>query len=151
LGGGDSFADQQGGRGGRGGGAGGAGRGAGGAARPTFGTDLILRALADGAERTFTDVAEFHFTDDGKQLVYAVSARDTAKNGVFAAMPASADAPLALLDGKGKYSKLTFDENQTQMVFLSDRDDVAAKQPKWKIAGTARRPPRNWYPTRPRA
>ena len=133
LGGGDYYADQQGGRGGRGGAAGGAGRGAGGAARPAFGTDLVLRALADGAERTFTEVAEFHFTDDGRQLVYAVAARDTAKNGVFAAAPGSADAPLALLDGKGKYSKLTFDENQTQMVFLSDRDDAAAKQPKWKI------------------
>jgi dipeptidyl aminopeptidase/acylaminoacyl peptidase len=126
---------QQGGRGGRGGGgAAGAGRGAGGAgARTQFGTDLVLRALADGAERTFTDVAEFHFTEDGKQLIYAVSAHDTAKNGVFAAKPGTADAATALLAGKGKYSKLTVDENQTQMAFLSDRDDAAAKQPKWKI------------------
>jgi dipeptidyl aminopeptidase/acylaminoacyl peptidase len=120
--------DQQGGRGGRGG-----GRGAGGARGNEFGTDLILRSLADGAERTFTDVAEFHFADDGKQLVFAVAAHDTAKNGVFVAAPGSADAPVTLLDGKGKYSKLTFDESQTQMAFLSDRDDAAAKQPKWKI------------------
>src|ERR1017187_7039160 len=35
--------------------------------------------------------------------------------------------------GKGKYSKLTVDENQTELTFLSDRDDAAAKQPKWKI------------------
>src|SRR6185369_16933068 len=41
--------DQQGGRGGRGGGAaGGAGRGA----RPEFGTDLVVRNLADSSERT---------------------------------------------------------------------------------------------------
>jgi len=88
LGGGDS-ADQQGrgGRGGRGGAAGGAGR-------ATFGTDLVLRSLVDGTERTFSDVAEFHFTDDGKQLVYAVAAHDTARNGVFAAVPGSADAPV---------------------------------------------------------
>ena len=124
LGGGDA-ADQQG-RGGRGGAAAGAGR-------SEFGTDLVLRSLVDGAERTFTDVAEFQFTEDGKQLVYAVAAHDTAKNGVFAAAPGVAGAPAALLDGKGKYSKLTFDEKQTQMVFLSDRDDAAAKQPKWKI------------------
>ncbi|MEI9975154.1 MAG: hypothetical protein WDO73_25730 [Ignavibacteriota bacterium] len=38
-----------------------------------------------------------------------------------------------MLDGKGKYSKLTFDENQTQMVFLSDRDDQGAKPAKWRI------------------
>ena len=35
------------------------------------------------AERTFTDMAEFSLSDDGKQLVYAVSAHDTSKNGVF--------------------------------------------------------------------
>ena len=123
--------DQQAGRGGRGGAAGGAGRGGNG--RPEFGTDLVLRNLADGSERTFTDVAEFHFTDDGKQLIYAVSAHDTATNGVFVIKPGSSDAPVALLEGKGKYTKLTFDENQTQMAFLSDRDDAASKQPKQKI------------------
>jgi len=118
-------ADQ--GRGGRGGGAAG-GRGS----RPQFGTDLVLRKLADGAERTFKDVAEFQFTEDGAQLVYAVSAHDAAKNGLFVARPESADEPLSLLAGKGKYAKLAFDEHQTQMAFLSDRDDNAGK-PKWKI------------------
>jgi dipeptidyl aminopeptidase/acylaminoacyl peptidase len=127
--GGNGDADQQ--QGGRGGAAGGAGRGGAGA-RTQYGADLVLRALADGAEHTFTDVAEFHFTEDGKQLVYAVSARDTAKNGIFVVKPGSADAA-PLLAGKGKYSKLTFDENETEMAFLSDRDDAAAKQPKWKI------------------
>jgi dipeptidyl aminopeptidase/acylaminoacyl peptidase len=126
LGGGDAE-DQQGGRGGRGG-----GRGAGGARGAEFGSDLVLRSLADGAERTFSDVAEFQFTDDGKQLVFAIAAHDTAKNGVFVASPGRGDAP-ALLDGKGKYSKLTLDENQGQMVFLSDRDDQGAKPPKWRI------------------
>ena len=136
LGGGDAAEDQQGGRGGRGGGRGGAG-GRGG----EFGTELILRSLADGAERTFSDVAEFHFTEDGKQVVYAVSARDTAKNGVFAATPGSSDAVATVLDGKGKYSKLAFDENQTEMAFISDRDDNAGKPPKWKIYRWDRKAP----------
>jgi dipeptidyl aminopeptidase/acylaminoacyl peptidase len=124
-------ADQQGGRGGGRGGtaAGGTGRGP----RPEFGSDLVLRNLADGTERTFADVAEFSLTDDGKQLVYAVAARDTAKNGVFAAKVGSADPAAALLEGKGKYAKLTWDENQTQLVFLSDRDDAASKPSKWKL------------------
>jgi dipeptidyl aminopeptidase/acylaminoacyl peptidase len=120
-------ADQQGGRGGRGGGAAGA---AGGGARPEFGSDLVLRSLADSTERTFPDVVEFSIADDGKQLVYAVSARDTAKNGVFVARPGAADAPAALLGGKGKYAKLTWDENQTELAFLSDRDDA---KPTWKL------------------
>src|ERR1035438_6092393 len=120
---------QQGGRGGRGGGAAAGGAGT----RTQFGTDLVLRALADGAERTFTDIAEFHFTEDGKQLIYAVAAHDTARNGVFVAKPGMAGDATALLEGKGKYSKLTVDENQTELAFLSDRDDAAARQPKWKV------------------
>ncbi|SPE38049.1 Peptidase S9, prolyl oligopeptidase active site domain protein [Candidatus Sulfopaludibacter sp. SbA3] len=127
---GNGDSDQQGGRGGRGGaGAAGAGRGA----RPEFGTDMVLRNLTDAAERTFSDVVEFSFSDDGKQIVYAVSARDTAKNGVSAVRPGVADAPAALLAGKGKYLKLTWDEKQTEIAFLSSHDDAAAKQPKWKL------------------
>ncbi len=123
--------DQQGGRGGRGGGAAGAaGRGG---PRPEFGSDLVLRNLSDSTERTFADVVEFAFTDDGKQLVYTVSARDSAKNGIFVARPGSADAPLALLTGKGKFARLAWDENQNQLAFLSDKDEPGAKQPKWKL------------------
>ncbi|HEY2011849.1 MAG TPA: prolyl oligopeptidase family serine peptidase [Bryobacteraceae bacterium] len=121
-------ADQQGGRGGRGG-AGGGARGP----RPEFGSDLVLRNLADSTERTFTDVVEFSFPEDGKQLVYAVAARDSAKNGVFAARMGASDAPASLLGGKGKYLKLTWDENQTELAFLSDRDDASSKQPKFKL------------------
>ncbi len=128
---GDRFNDQQGGRGGRGGGGGGRG-GAGGGARPQFGTDLVLRNIADASERTFTDVAEFSLSHDGKQLVYAVSARDTSKNGVFA-VNLTGGEPAALLAGKGKYLKITWDEAQKQLVFLSDRDDQAAKPAKFKL------------------
>lgn len=121
-------ADQQGGRGGRGGGAA-AGRGA----RAQFGSELVLRNLSDSSERTFADVVEFSLTDDARHVVFAVSAHDTAKNGVFAVRTASSDAPAALIVGKGKYSRLTWDENQTQLAFLSDKDDAAARQPKWKL------------------
>lgn len=122
--------DQQGGRGGRGGG--GRGGAGGGGARPQFGTDLVLRTIADGAERTFTDVAEFSLSHDGKQLVYAVSAHDTSKNGAFAVNLSGGD-PTALLAGKGKYLKLTWDEAQKQLVFLSDRDDQSSKPAKLKL------------------
>ena len=124
--------DQQGGRGGRGGGGSGGGA-AGRGPRPEFGSDLVLRRLADSTGRTYPDVVEFTFTDDGKQLVYAVSARDPARNGVFAARPGDTGAPVTVLEGKGKYEKITFDENQTQVAFLSDRDDAASRQPKIKV------------------
>ena len=122
----DDEDQQRGGRGGRGGAAAGANR-------PEFGTDLVLRSLADSTERAFTDVVEFSLTDDGKLLVYAVSARDNTKNGVFTARPGSTDPPATLLDGKGKFARLTWDENQTQLAFLSDRDGQDSKPAKWKL------------------
>ena len=124
---------------GRGAGRGGVGTSA--AGKTTYGTDLVVRALADGAERTFADVSEFHFTDDGKQLVFAIASHDDAKNGVFYAVPGSNDAPVSVLSGKGKYTKLTFDENQTQMAFFSDKDDAAAKPPKVKVYRWDRKAP----------
>ncbi len=80
-------------------------------------------------------------TEDGKQLVYAVSAHDTAKNGVFAVGIGSNDAPVALLSGKGKYLKLTWDEDQTELAFLSDKDDAASKPSKFKLYRWDRRAP----------
>ena len=35
--------------------------------------------------------------------------------------------------GKGKYQKLTWDEEQTELAFISDKDDAEAKQPKFKV------------------
>ena len=117
---------QRGGRGGR-------GDAAGAGPRPQFGTGLVLRNLADASERTFADAVEFTLTDDGRQLIYAVGAHELSKNGVFVVRAGTSDAPAALLAGRGKYARLTWDDNQTEMAFLSDRDDSAAKQPKWKL------------------
>ena len=128
--------DQQ--RGSRGGGGRG---GAAGGARPEFGSDLVLRDLSGSTERTFPDVVEFSLTDDGKQLVFGVSARDSSKNGAFAVAAGNSDAPVPLLAGKGKFLKLTWDEDQTQLAFLSDRDDAAAKQPRFKLYGWDRKAP----------
>ena len=99
-------------------------------------------------ERTVTDVVEFTLTEDGKQLVYAVGARDSAKNGVFAVKPGGDRcAGRAARQARASIAKLTWDENQTQLVFLSDRDDTAAKQPKWKLYRWDRQaPPRPCWP-----
>ena len=119
--------------------AGAGGRGAAGGAgrrtpsRPEYGSDLVLRNMTDKSERVFSDVLDFSFSKDAKNLVYTVSSRKPEGNGVYRVIPGSPDAPAALLAGKGKYSRLTWDEEQTQLVFTSDRDDAAAKQPKVKI------------------
>ncbi|MBS1810316.1 MAG: S9 family peptidase [Acidobacteria bacterium] len=125
---GDEVEDQQRGGGGRAGAAGGRPGN-----RKEYGSDLVLRNLTSGAERTFANALDYSFSKDAKTLVYTVSARKEELNGVFAAVPGSDSAPVELLAGKGKYARLTWDEDQTQLAFTSDRDDAAAKQPKLKI------------------
>lgn len=135
---------------GRGGGRGaGQAAGAGGRAgnRKEYGTDLVLRRLSDGMERTFSDALDYSFSKDAKALVFTVSARKEESNGVFVATPGSEAAPMELLAGKGKYQRLTWDEDQTQLAFFTDRDDVAkdpaAKQTKVKLY--------HWKRTEPKA
>jgi dipeptidyl aminopeptidase/acylaminoacyl peptidase len=103
------------------------------ARRKEYGTELVLRNLANGMERTFADVLEYSFSKDAKSLVYAVSSRKEETNGAFAVIPQTDAAPVALLAGAGKYLKFTWDEKQTQMAFISDKDDATAKQPNFKV------------------
>ncbi|MBP6821597.1 MAG: hypothetical protein KA368_08640, partial [Acidobacteria bacterium] len=116
---------------------GGQGRGAGGgrpgSGRKEYGTDLVLRNLSNNGERTFADALDYSFAKDAKTLVFTVSAKKEESNGVFVATPGNDAAPVELLSGKGKYTRLTWDEDQTQLAFFSDKDDAAAKQPKVKI------------------
>ncbi len=106
----DADADQR-----RGGGAPGAG-----GARRTYGTELVLRNLTSGVEKTFDDVAEFSFANDGKALLFAVASRKEETNGVYAVTPGQDSAPVALLSGKGKYTRPVWDREQTKATFLSD-------------------------------
>ncbi len=103
-----------------------------------YGSDLVLRNLADKSERTFADTLEYTFSKDAKSLVFAVSSKKEETNGVYAITPISADAPTALIIGAGKYAKLTWDDKQTQLAFVSDRDDATAMQSKFKLYHWAR-------------
>ncbi len=101
--------------------------------RKEYGSDLVLRNLADKTERTFPDALEFTFSKDARTLVYAASSKNEDTNGVYAVATSTTDSPRALLTGKGKYTRLTWDDKQTQLAFISDRDDAAAKQPRFKL------------------
>ncbi len=102
----------------------------------------MLRTLADGAERTFPDVVEFTLTER-RQATRLCGLREghVEERRVRGPHLGSADAAAPLLAGKGKYIKLTWDENQTELAFLSSHDDADAKQPKWKLYGWDRQAP----------
>ena len=98
-----------------------------------YGTDLVLRDLTTNAERKFADVLDYTFSKDAKALVYATSSKKEETNGAFVVTPQADGPPSVLLAGKGKYQKLTWDEDNTQLALISDKDDAEAKQPKFKI------------------
>lgn len=98
-----------------------------------YGSELTLRNMTTGAERKFNDVLDFTISKDAKLLVFATSSHDEDTNGVYAVTTSSDAAPTTLLSGKGKYQKLTWDEDNTQLAFISDKEDAAAKQPKFRV------------------
>ena len=108
----DTGRDYQG-RGGRGGG----GR----AGRNKTGSDMTVRDLLAEKDRTLEDVSDYSMSKDGKTLAYTVASKKDETNGVYWIGPGSDAAPAALLSGKGRYSKLTWDFAQKQMAFLSDK------------------------------
>ncbi len=91
----------------------------------TYGTDLVLRDLAAGTERSFAAVTDYTLTRDGRVLLYLVSSRTPADNGVYRVLPTSPSDPVALLSGRGRYSRLAWDREQMRAVFASDHDSVA--------------------------
>ena len=104
------------------------------AKKKEYGTDLVLRNTSTGTERKFSDVLDFTISKDAKTLVFTTSARKEETNGVFAVTTSEGDsAPVTLLTGKGKYQRLTWDEDNTQIAFTSDKEDAEAKQPKVRV------------------
>lgn len=97
-------------------------------AKKEWGTDLVLRNLQTRTDRTFRDVLAYTLAKDGATLVFAVAAKNEAADGLFAVNVTTDWAAQPLLTGAGKYVQLAWDEPQTELAFLSDRDDRKAKQ-----------------------
>lgn len=96
------------------------------------GTDLVLRNLKTGSENRFTDVTRFYFSEDGKWLIYIASNKDSTADGIFAVNTETAEVT-EILKGKGDYNQVTIDESGKQVAFLSNKDDVTAKQPAYNL------------------
>jgi dipeptidyl aminopeptidase/acylaminoacyl peptidase len=103
------------------------------AKKKEYGTELVLRNTATGNERKFNDVLDFTISKDAKTLVFTTSSRKEETNGVYAVATGTDGEPTVLLTGKGKYQKLTWDEENTELAFISDKEDAEAKQPKFRV------------------
>ncbi len=94
------------------------------------GTDLVVRQLASGQETTIAEVTEYAWNRDGSRLAYAVSSKTPERDGAF--VRAADGATLTLLEGKGAYTGLAFDEGGA-LAFVSDRDAYDANPPTFTL------------------
>lgn len=101
--------------------------------RPVYGTSLVLRDLARGADRRFADAVDVAFARDGDTLLYTVSSRTEDGNGVYAVTPGRSGDPAALVRGKGKYSRLAWNRAQTEAAFVTNRDDQSSTMPRFAV------------------
>jgi dipeptidyl aminopeptidase/acylaminoacyl peptidase len=113
----------RGGRGGRGGAAG---------PRRQFGSPLVLRNLATGAEERLGDVLAYSFDDSAKVVAYTVVSRDSTKDGAYLRNLSSGQTT-TLLAGHGDYKGITFDHAQSQILFLSDKDEFGRPTPRYTL------------------
>jgi dipeptidyl aminopeptidase/acylaminoacyl peptidase len=109
--------------------------------RKEYGTELVLRNTTTTTERKFSDALDFTVSKDAKTLVFTTSARKEENNGIYAVATDTDADPVTLLGGKGKYQRLTWDEENTQLAFISDKEDAAAKQPKFRVYHWNRKDP----------
>ena len=86
-----------------------------------YGSTLVVRDLATGAEVRVADVLSYVFEDSGRVLVYSVSSRDERRNGVYALTPADGRTR-AVLSGPGDYAQLALDRSGRRLAFVSDHE-----------------------------
>ncbi len=77
---------------------------------------LVLKSLGGSAERKIDGVVDYSLTKDGATLVYATAA------GVYSLSTSAPEATAAaIVEDKAKFAKLTWDEKQQQLAFVSDK------------------------------
>jgi dipeptidyl aminopeptidase/acylaminoacyl peptidase len=96
------------------------------------GTDLVVHDLAARTDQTIAEVAEYAVSKDGSAIAYSVSSKTPANDGAFVRGTSDA-SPKTLLTGQGNYKGFAFDGRASQLGFISDRDDYAAKASRFKL------------------
>lgn len=92
------------------------------------GETIVLRDLATGAEEKIEEVVTYRFSKDGKVLVYSLSTKDGAGDGiVWYDLPSKRKT--TVISGLGRYPRLLLDDKATELAFITDKDDYAAKKP----------------------
>ncbi|HEY8054296.1 MAG TPA: hypothetical protein VIE13_00140, partial [Terriglobales bacterium] len=97
-----------------------------------FGSELVIRSLADGQTATVAGVTDYVWSKDGAHLAFAVRSKDHQNlDGAFVwnAADGLAARPRALLSGPGVYKQLAWNEAGSELAFVSDQADASSAAP----------------------
>ncbi len=102
------------------------------------GTELVVRDLGSGEEFRFAAVTSYTVAESGSRLAFATTLPEP---GVKV-LANDEKTPTAVIEGRGRYEGLTFDDTGERLAFLTDRDDFEAEAPEhalylWRAGGTA--------------
>jgi dienelactone hydrolase len=103
-----------------------------GGSRRSYGSPLVLRNLATGAEERLPDVLDFVLDDSARVLAYTVVSRDSARDGAYLRTLATGTT-VTLAAGRGNYRRVTLDRTGTQAAFLSDRDEFGKDKARFSL------------------
>jgi dipeptidyl aminopeptidase/acylaminoacyl peptidase len=87
------------------------------------GTDLVVKNLVLGTDRTFKFVTDYAFSKDGKQLVFSCSGTKkdkTAPQGVYL-FNTEKGTLKTLIKGKGSFKNFAFDEESEHLAFVGEQ------------------------------
>ncbi|MFC1544512.1 alpha/beta hydrolase family protein, partial [Gemmatimonadota bacterium] len=91
--------------------------------------------LRDGSETSFASVMDYRFTEDGGYMLYIVSSEEAPDtDGIYARRPGQAESQ-AVITGLGNYTRWTMNEDETHLIFLTDRDDYESKESTLNLYG----------------
>ncbi|HEY6212281.1 MAG TPA: prolyl oligopeptidase family serine peptidase [Vicinamibacterales bacterium] len=96
------------------------------------GTYLIVRDLATTDQTAIPEVAEYAVAKDGSAIAYSVASTTPASEGAFVRTLADGSTK-TLLTGAGDYKGFVFDGKNSQLAFISNKDDSASKAPRFKL------------------
>ena len=100
-----------------------------------FGTTLTVRSLSDGSEWNAESVLSYQLTDNGTMVLYTVSSEETPESDGVYIYSLAQDAVSTVLSGEGNYERLSLDEDQARLAFVTDRDDYSADEPTFSLYG----------------
>ncbi|HEX5654591.1 MAG TPA: S9 family peptidase, partial [Chitinophagaceae bacterium] len=94
------------------------------AAATDAGSELVIRNLTDGKDRSFPNVLEYFFSERGNKLVIeqAKNPRDSLSKPAVSWIDLATGNKLTISNGGNEFKNFSFSEDGSQLAYLAERD-----------------------------